>query len=180
MKKQIITVVTWLIVILTFILFWNSTFSIRTSTDIVFLIVYVLAFVICILIYDFNDEKLIYIRMSIIICIETFLMICLYKSWNRYGFFIDVNEVERIEYCNAEMVAYNVEYSTESFDKIISKFNSAMCVKRGDNQSEPGTQSEWIAIYLEDDEVISVDGTGCIRVYGQMYHTSLNIEMLME
>lgn len=163
MEKATVGKVTAVVVGLIFILFWRSTFSIRIMYDSVFFIIYALALFVIILIFRIAKKQIIYISLSIILCVGTVVSIVAYRSWNKAGFYINVDSVEKIVFRDNDK-EYVVGDDEESINRIVKGINKAYCIKKWENQGELCTSSQNLNIVLDNGDVVSIDSMGCVRL----------------
>lgn len=175
-KKICVGVATVIICAMLFLIFWKSTFAVASKEDNTLYIFYgCIAIVAMVLYYEIKKPVLNYI-LAIIFCIGTFVMLIMYRNWNREGFYINQDEIVSVTYYTDD--GEEVDY-TEFLDNISSKYNSAKCVKRWDNQGEPGTVIERINIEFKDGSKASII-YDYVYINGNIYRMNLNIKDLMK
>lgn len=167
MSKNKTIIVSLAVIAAIFILFWKSTFLVFSSEDASFLAIYVIILIwslIIIYIKEFKNKVLTYILVGVL-CLATFLTFWSYRAWNAEGYYIDVDDVENIEYMyySEEDIGDNrtviVSY-TDKKEDIIANYNGAICVKDWNNLGESGTTDEYLYIYLKDGNQITINGEG--------------------
>ncbi len=170
MRRIKILVISLMLVILNFLFFWRSTFSLFSSKDFSFLIIYI-AVLMCGLmvmyIKEFSRKVIPYI-LAVILCLGTFIALFMYREWNKEGYYINVDDVEKIEYMfysekeidgnNTVRLSY-----TSSKEDIIANYNGAVCIKKWTDLGDAGTTDRYLYIFMKDGSCISIDESGGVH-----------------
>lgn len=154
MKGKLLLIIAGLHVLL-FALFYKNMLSVEGAPlDKWFYVGYAIVVLITIIIFAvLKNKKSVYIGASVCCALVLGLFVG-YYIFDRAGYKIDVEDVEKIEY-----IVYG-EYSKtvdrkDVIEDILEEYNDNACVKRWEGGGQIGTPDEVIIIYLKDGSEVS-------------------------
>lgn len=183
-KKIAVAVTAIVAMSVMFLFFWNSTFSIKSAEDKWYFIGFGCLFVVVAILFIEMKKPILYYGLAVFMCIGTLVSLFMYKNWNAEGYYIDVEDVERIIY-NEEIVGsfcgnqFGRDYTDKKVD-IVTEFNSADCIKNWNGQGDIGTTLNYIEFQLKDGSDVRIYKNGQVYMDDVVFMTNLTFEDILE
>lgn len=179
MKGKLLLIIAGLHVLL-FALFYKNMLSVEGAPlDKWFYVGYaIVVFVTIILFVVLKDKKPVYIGASVCGVLVLGLFVG-YYIFDRAGYKIDVDDVEKIEYIVYGEYSKTVEQK-DVIEDVLEEYNDNACIKRWDGGGQIGTPDEVIRIYLKDGSEVSFTYDCVVPKDGKTFWSTFDYDKMVD
>jgi hypothetical protein len=166
---------------LLFVLFYKSMLSMEGAPlDKWFYVGYANVVLITIIVFVFlKNKKSMYIATGISAAVVLGLFVG-YFVFDRVGYKIGIEDVEKIEYIIYGENYKIVEADTDVVKDILEEYNDNTCIKRWDGGGQIGTPEDIVIIYLKNGAEVSFAEDCVVQRDGKTYRSTFDYDKIVE